>query len=305
MTVKLVIDTDPGIDDAMALVFAGLHPEIEILGLTSVFGNVYVETATRNALYLAELLGLEIPVSEGASHPQDMARNPISDYVHGREGFGDLPAQIPSRTKDPRPAHLFISEMVRAHKGEITLCPLGPLTNIARALEFDPEIASLVKELVIMGGGLYRKGNVTPHAEANIWNDPHAADCVFSADWPIRMIGLDVTAEITCTQKEFDALAEANPKHGKFLSEMTPFYMAFYEKAVGLQGCMMHDPAAVIATINPALFTYEDVPLTVTTKGQEIGATIPTKGRKPIQVATQVKPDKVKEVFFRTIAEEG
>ena len=193
MTTKLIIDTDPGIDDAMAIHYAFAHPDIEVLALTTVFGNVWVEQATRNALVLAEQAHYPCLVAEGAARPITMPANDPSHYVHGDEGFGDLPAMMPKGKADLRPAHEVIADLCRQYPQEIVLAPVGPLTNIARLLDYDPEITSYVKKLVIMGGAVFCNGNVTDYAEANIWNDPHAADQVFAADWPIELIGLDIT----------------------------------------------------------------------------------------------------------------
>ena len=227
MTTKLIIDTDPGIDDAMAIHYAFAHPDLEVLALTSVFGNVWVEQATRNALILAEQAHYPCCVAEGAGQPLVMAPNDPSHYVHGDEGFGDLPALTPETSADPRPAPVVIAELCRRYPGEIVLAPVGPLTNIARLLEHDPEITRYVKKLVIMGGAVFCPGNVTPVAEANIWNDPHAADRVFAADWPIELIGLDITQNIKCTPDDFQRLAEAAPDIGGFIHQISKFYINF------------------------------------------------------------------------------
>ncbi|MEM0977766.1 MAG: nucleoside hydrolase [Pseudomonadota bacterium] len=302
---KLIIDTDPGIDDAMAIVFAALHPEIDLVGLTSVFGNVTVDKTTRNALRLAEFVGQEIPVAMGADVPRAMPFNGESDDVHGSEGFGDIPAEDPTRAPDPRPAAEFICDMITQNPGEIVLCPVGPLTNIAAALDHDPSITSKVKSVVIMGGSLHAGGNVTQHAEANIWNDPHAADIVFAADWPVTMIGLDVTQRINCYQDQFDTLAEEAPRHGGFLNQMFPYYAGFYLKAYGLNGVMMHDPSAVIACIRPELFSYELSPLTVTKDGDAMGETLATTDRPNVTVAVEAEIDSIVALFLDTIRSGG
>ena len=301
MTNKMIIDTDPGIDDAMAIVFAGLHPEIELIGLTSVFGNVSIEKTTRNALRLAEILGLDIPVAAGAARPMVMEPNEDSSYVHGVEGFGDIPAETPKAAPDARGAAQFICDMIHAHPGEIVLCPVGPLTNIADALRLDPTITKAVKSVVLMGGSLHAGGNVTPHAEANIWNDPDAADLVFRADWPVTMIGLDVTKRINCFQDQFDDLEKAAPRLGGFLNRMFPYYAGFYKEVVGLDGVMMHDPAAVIACIHPELFDYEHVPLNVVTSGDAIGQTIASAEGPKTAVAVEAQIDSIVSLFLGTI----
>ena len=171
---KVIIDTDPGVDDAMAIIYAHLEPDIELLGLTSIFGNVVIDTATRNALALVEMLGSSASVAAGARQPLKQQPKEVAWEVHGREGFGDVPAMSPGIEADPRPAYEFICDMVNQYPGEVVLCPVGPLTNLALALQHDASITSKVKSVVIMGGSVDEGGNVTPHAEANIWQDPHA-----------------------------------------------------------------------------------------------------------------------------------
>ncbi|PIB23464.1 nucleoside hydrolase [Amylibacter kogurei] len=300
---KILIDTDPGVDDAMAIFFACLHPDLDLVGMTGVFGNVTVDIAARNAIVLAERAGQDIPVARGADVPLKQTPNPVSDYVHGEQGFGDIPAQ-PTRAEilDESAAE-FICRMINENPGEISLCPIGPLTNIALALEHDPSIAQKVKNVVIMGGSLREGGNVTPHAEANIWNDPHAADAVFAADWPVVMVGLDVTHRVVCTPEDFSELAKAAPKLGGFLQDASHFYIRFYEEVVGITGCYLHDPAAVIATLRPELFTIENHPIEVKVDGEEIGQTAISTNpdRRAMQICTGIQAEVVKDLFMDTI----
>jgi len=297
---KIIIDTDPGIDDAMAIHFAFAHPGLQVLGLTSIFGNVYIEQATRNALFLAEQAAYPAKVAEGAARPMAMVMNPPSHDVHGDEGFGTLPAVAPTAMADPRPAHIFLSETCRAHSGEVILCPVGPLTNIARLLDYDPEITNHVKKLVIMGGAVDCPGNVSPFAEANIWNDPHAADQVFAAGWDIDLIGLDITRKITCNAGHFQQIAASSPELGGFLEKITGFYIDFYHGVVGEQVCLMHDPTAVIAITDPGLITFEETPLEVITEGERIGQTAraSSSGRHPVRVAVEVDIEAVRQTFL-------
>jgi inosine-uridine nucleoside N-ribohydrolase len=295
---KIIIDTDPGIDDAMAIHYAFAHPHLEVMGLTTIFGNVFVEQATRNALFLTEQAKQHIPVSEGAKQPLRMPLNPPSHYVHGDEGFGKMPAPKPTGKPDPRPAHVFLSETIRAHSGEIILCPVGPLTNIAKLLEYDAEIIHHVKELVIMGGAVDCAGNVSAYAEANIWNDPDAADMVFAADWPITLIGLDVTSQITCEAKDFHQITATAPVIGGFLEQIASFYIDFYHSIMSRHVCLLHDPAALVSVTNPSAFGYEEIPLEVIIHGEAIGATRPVDHRRPVQVAKSVDPETVRKIFL-------
>jgi len=300
---KIIIDTDPGIDDAMAIFYAGLSPKLDLVGMTAVFGNVTVEIATRNAMVLAEVLKQDIPVAKGAETPLVQVPNRVSDHVHGVEGFGDMPAQTPKATALDVPAHEYLCQMINDHPGEIILCPVGPLTNIALALRHDPSITTKVKSVVIMGGGLYSGGNVTDYAEANIWNDPHAADEVFAADWDVTMIGLDVTQKVVCPHSDFEALKIDAPVIGEFLSQATDFYIKFYKEVVGIDGCQMHDPITVVAAIFPEMFRYEHHPLEVCLTSDKIGETriSNSTNRRPVKVAVDVDIDTVKAEFFRVL----
>ena len=300
---KIIIDTDPCIDDAMAIFFAGLSEKLDLVAMTSVFGNVTLNIATRNAMVLAEILNQNVPVSEGFSKPLVQSPNPVSDYVHGKEGFGDIPAHFPKEKPTNVPADKYICDLINANIGEIILCPVGPLTNIAMALRHDPTITSKVKSIVIMGGGVFSGGNVTEFAEANIWNDPHAADEVFAADWEVILIGLDVTQKVVCAHSDFSKLANKAPVIGGFLAQATDFYIKFYQEAVGINGCQMHDPITVIATIYPDLFTYEYHPIEVCLEPSRIGETIISKDKKRrfAKVAVDVDIDAVKKIFFDTI----
>ncbi len=305
MTAKLIIDTDPGIDDAMAIHMALAHPEIELVGLTSVFGNVHVEKATRNALALAEMAGSDVPVAEGASAPLAQPLHPPAYFVHGPEGFGELPAFAPTRAPDQRTAAEFIVEEINAAPGQITLCPVGPLTNIALALRLDPSITGKVRDVVIMGGAIEAAGNVTTHAEANIWNDPHAAAEVLSADWPMTLIGLDVTEKSRCSPEDFAALAAASPLIGGFLNGAVQFYFDWHRKKDVLDGCFLHDPSAVLACFEPHHFTFRDGPVRVLTEGEEIGRTVhdPAAGSRPVRQALDVDAATVAARFLELVAQ--
>jgi inosine-uridine nucleoside N-ribohydrolase len=270
---KLIIDTDPGVDDAMAILYAAAHAGLDLIGLTTVFGNVPVATATRNALYLAEMTGREIPVAAGAAEPLVRPLPPHPDFVHGVEGFGDLPPARPRGRADPRPAARFLCETVAAHPGEVTLCAIGPLTNLAAALALDPAIAHNVDRVVVMGGAVECPGNVNADAEANIWNDPHAAAAVFAADWPVTLVGLDVTAGVNCSPADFAGLARRAPVIGGFLDRAVQLYFNFHRQRHDLDGCHMHDPTAVIEITDPGLFEVREGPVVVTLDGAAAGRT--------------------------------
>ncbi|MEL1215582.1 nucleoside hydrolase [Aeromonas caviae] len=277
MTHKIILDTDPGIDDAMAILFAEAHPAIELLAITTVFGNATIENGTRNALWLKQKYGMKADVAQGAAAP--LLREPVgpTTVVHGPSGFGDVQAGEVTLIPDPRPAWQYIVETVKAHPGEITLVTIGPLTNLALALEAAPEVAALVKEVVVMGGAFGvngHRGNVTPYAEANIHDDPDAADRVFTAPWPLVIIGLDVTQQSIFTADYLDALRDDAGDPGRFLWDVSRFYLRFYSERIGMAGCHVHDPSAIAYVIDPALFTLRKGPVRVITEGPAIGHTL-------------------------------
>ena len=293
---KIIIDTDPGIDDAMAIHMAFADPRLEVVGLTTIFGNVNTTQATRNALWLAEQAHYVLDVAKGADSPLVQPANEPSYYVHGEEGFGDLPAQIPVGTPHALDAADYIIQMCRAYPGEIVLCPVGPLTNIALAVQRDPEIVKFVKSVVIMGGAGFVPGNVTDYAEANIWNDPHAADVVFAAEWEVVMIGLDVTTQVTCYPDEYQMIADHSDQIGQFINDISQFYARFYATIYQETLCVLHDPCAVIAITDPDLFEYRKMPVKVICEGPAIGQTVPEAGldRRAVKIAVGVNVDKVK-----------
>ncbi len=298
--VKLIIDTDPGIDDAMAIFYATAAPDIELLGLTSIFGNVATAQATRNALRLLDWAGQDtVPVAHGADKPRALPAFPPSYNVHGDEGFGDMPAETPKGTALNESAAAFLTRMAREHKDELVLCPIGPLTNIAAALDLDPEFANNVGRIVLMGGSLDEGGNITPMAEANIYHDPHAAERVFASGADITMVGLDVTHRILCTAEDFTAIKSAAPNLGGMINEMSRFYLEFYTTVGKFDGCFLHDPAAVIACTHPHLFTSQSVPVTVSCTGESAGATLRANdGRAASHVLMKTDAAAVKRQFM-------
>ncbi|OIQ44292.1 MAG: nucleoside hydrolase [Roseobacter sp. MedPE-SW] len=302
--IKLIIDTDPGIDDAMAIFYAAAAPDIELLGLTTIFGNVTTPIATRNALRLLEKAGLELPVAEGAHGPLSLPPFAPSSQVHGEEGFGDIPAEDPKGVSVPEDAADFLIRMAREHRGELVLCPIGPLTNIALAIQRDPEFVNNLKRMVIMGGSLDEGGNITPHAEANIYHDPHAADVVFAAGAKLLMVGLDVTHRILCTKADFASIGAQSPELGGMLQSMSEFYLRFYETVGKFDGCSLHDPAAVIACSHPELFEVKKLPIRVSCAGETSGATLEAlKGsRGETSVCLAVKAEAVKALFMARLA---
>jgi len=304
MALKLIIDTDPGIDDAMAILYAIAAPEIDLLGLTTVFGNVTTPKATRNALYLLEQAGIEIPVAEGLHRPRIGPPFPPTSAVHGAEGFGTLAVPTPQRRALVETAPEYLVRMARAHQGELLLCPIGPLTNIAAAMELDPSFCSNLKGMVVMGGSLRAGGNITPAAEANFYHDPDAADFVLRHGCNMTLVGLDVTNRVICPRSFFARLASESPKMGGLLHDMAEFYIDFYETVGKFAGCGMHDPSALVACIAPELFTTELHALRVALSGDRSGEMIAVANStaQAVNVCTDVQAEAVKQNFFKNVA---
>jgi inosine-uridine nucleoside N-ribohydrolase len=272
---SLIIDTDPGIDDAMAILLAFQAPELNVLGLTTVFGNVQTELAAQNGLRLAELAGQpDLPVALGAVAPLVLPLKGIADFVHGQDGLGDIGLAPPAGQPIDRPAAQFIVDTCRARPGQVSLVALGPLTNLALALALEPRLPELVAGVVLMGGAVTVNGNVTPAAEANILADPHAADAVFTAGWPVTMVGLDVTMQTIMSPAYLASLAESGSPLGQFVSRISQFYLAFHHRYYGLTGAYTHDPSAIAYLLDPTLFTTRSGPVRVVTEGLAIGQTI-------------------------------
>lgn len=204
---RIILDTDPGIDDALALFLALASPEVTLEAVTTVQGNVSVEQTTYNALTLLTLAGrTDIPVAYGSAEPLVRKRVDAA-HVHGQNGLGDITLPEPTIASVEQQAVDLIIEKIMRNPGEITLVPIGPLTNIALAVRREPRIAQHVREVVIMGGAVRVPGNVTPSAEFNIFADPHAAHVVFHAGWPLRLVSLDVTTRVSMHRQQVETLA--------------------------------------------------------------------------------------------------
>jgi inosine-uridine nucleoside N-ribohydrolase len=252
---RIIIDTDPGVDDSMAILLAFNSPELMVEGITTVFGNTGTDITTQNGLRLVELAGRpQVPVARGAEKP--LLRPFAGDgwKVHGRNGLGGVDFPPPHGQPDPRRAAQFIVDMVMANPGEITLVPLAPLTNIALAAMLEPRIVANVKQVVLMGGAAMVSGNVSAVAEANIHNDPEAANIVFHAGWPVVMVGLDVTMKTQMSEEYLEALKRAGNPHTDFIYAITKHYIGRY-KSLGMSKMPVHDSSAIAYVIDPSLFT--------------------------------------------------
>ena len=284
---KIIIDTDPGIDDAMAIFFALKSPEFEVLGLTSIFGNASTATCTTNALRLLEIAGRsDIPVAAGAPHPLDRPFKGAADFVHGADGQGNVSLPDPQTQPIGQRAHEFIIDTVLAQPGEVTLVPLGPLTNIALALQLEPNLATAIAEIVLMGGNAFCPGNASPTAEANIINDPAAADIVFGADCPIVMCGLDVTEKINMSSAFLAQFADIDTPEAQHIARILPHYQAFYHGRYGHDFIHVHDSTTINYLLRPDLFETVQHPIRVDfSDGIGRGKTWPGRGDSDIEDA--------------------
>ncbi len=313
MTHKIILDTDPGIDDAMAIFFAFQHPEIEVLGLTTVYGNVPVTMSAHNALVLCEMAGENVPVTKGVGMPWVGKESGYAHFVHGDNGFGNVPVNSPKGELDPRSSAQFIVDMARKYPGEVTLVAIGPLGNLALALRLEPELPKLVKQVVIMGGAAFVPGNVTPVAEANIWNDAYAAEIVFAADWKLTMFGLDVTLSTSFNQEFLDKLESLNPTLGGFVNQTSQFYIDFYSANREDRVCFFHDTMPLAYLVQPELFKIVSGNARVSTDPLNIGqTTVAPPGTtaspewlnaKSIEVAVGVDEAKLKALYCETYAQ--
>lgn len=274
MSQPIIFDTDPGVDDAQAIAIALAHPDIELLGMTTTYGNVNIGTATHNALLLAELAGQSIPVAQGAAAPLVKPKHPAPAHIHGANGLGNIELPDIKSAALSVSAPQFIVDTVNARPGEVTLVAVGPLGNLAAALQLDPELTEKVKQVIVMGGSIKEGGNVTPVAEANIFNDPHAAARVLTAEWPLTLVGLDATHRCVLAPKDMDAIAAGQGKLGEVLADSYGFYRAFYQQALGIDGCCPHDSCALAYLLKPELFTTAKGHLNVVTEGTAEGQTV-------------------------------
>ena len=262
--IPIWLDTDPGVDDAMAMALLFALPEYDVKGVSAVAGNVELSKTFQNARDLAAFFGRkDVPVFPGADRP--LFREPRTAYfVHGENGLGDVTLPRSDAPVEKLPAWDALYEAAKAAEGELVLIAVGPLTNVALALSKHGSLGKLLKKIVIMGGSA-SYGNATPAAEANIFCDPEAASTVFQCGVPIVMCGLDMTLKTVMTPAELDEMGELNPT-AKFLRDAAQHGLA-YSQAHGIDGMALHDPTAVLYPLYPELFSGEEAGVAVETKG--------------------------------------
>ena len=266
---KLIIDTDPGQDDAVAILLALASPEIDLLGITTVAGNVPLALTEVNARKICDLAGRQdMPVFAGADRPLER-KLVTAEHVHGRTGLDGPDLPDPVTPLQDRHAVDFIIQTIRSEPaGRVTIAPVGPLTNIALALRRAPDIASRIKQIVMMGGGCFEGGNITPAAEFNIYVDPEAAAEVFAAGIPITMMPLDVTHKAMTTAVRTDAIRATGTRTAIAVAEMLEFFERFDEEKYGSDGGPLHDPCTVAWMIRPDMFSGRHCNVEIETQSQ-------------------------------------
>ena len=301
---RIIIDTDPGVDDALAVLLALASPEIQLEALTTTQGNVTVEKATRNILSVLELAhASHIPVAQGSMFPLVQPLR-ASDSVHGASGIGN--SKLPEPRSKPVPQHAvdYLIERVLAEPNQITIFPIGPLTNIAMAIRKAPGFAKAVKEFVIMGGAIHEGGNATPLAEFNIFVDPHAAHIVFHSGIPITLIPLDATHKCLLEQEHVDRLLKIRSPVSRFISEAVEVYLKSSLER-GYAGSALHDPLTLATIIAPELLSLKEYYLDVDISGGvSMGKTFAdfyhmTQKPANMKVALDVRAEDFIELFLQ------
>ncbi len=276
MAQKIIIDTDPGQDDAVAILLALASPELEVLGITCVAGNVPLELTARNACIVCELAGRpDIRVFAGCDRPLERTLV-TAEHVHGKTGLDG--ADLPEPVMALQPGHavdFLVDTLRREPAGSVTLVPIGPLTNIATAMMRAPDIVPRIERIVLMGGAYFEVGNITPSAEFNIFVDPEAADHVFRAGVPLTMAPLDVTHRALTTRPRVAAFRALPGRIGPAVAGWTDFFERFDKEKYGSEGAPLHDPCTIAWLLRPDLFTGRDINVEIETEGKlTLGMTV-------------------------------
>lgn len=312
--IRMILDVDTGIDDALAIVLAVKRRAIALEAVTTVYGNIDVVSATRNTLQILEVAGApDVPVAAGASRPLTRPFVRKASHIHGANGIGEVSLPPPSRAPVAEAASDLIIRLAHENPGEITLVPVGPMTNVALALMKAPETARLLDRIVLMGGSLSHPGVPgipSPMADANFWNDPEAARIVFQSGARVTMVGMDVTMKTLFTGAMMDALAARGDAGTRAVVQASRYYLAAYQAQYpDIMGCALHDPLAVAVAEQPDLVTIEPMQCDVEcmgeiTRGQVVadrrrtGTTVPN-----VDVCVDVDVPRFMDLFLTTLAD--
>lgn len=311
MTKKIILDCDPGHDDAIAMLLAYGNPDIDLLAVTTVAGNQTLEKVTRNARAIAEMANIRgIPFAAGSARPL-VREVEVAPDIHGDSGLDGPELPTPTLALDERHGVNLIIDTIMSHPPKtITLVPTGALTNIALAARLEPRIVERVKEVVLMGGG-YHVGNWSPVAEFNIKIDPEAAHIVFNEKWPLTMVGLDLTHQALATPEVVAKIVEIDTKCSQFVVELLDFFRKMYKQAQGFDAPPVHDPCAVAYVIDPSVMTTQKVPVNIELTGTlTLGMTVadfrhPAPANCHTQVAVKLDSDKFWQMVIEALKNIG
>ncbi|MGG1470397.1 nucleoside hydrolase [Brevibacillus agri] len=305
---KVILDVDTGIDDALAISYAIHSPALEVCGITTTFGNITVEEATRNTLQMLELLGAaDIPVYQGAARPIVRELTGKARLFHGENGLGNVVLPPPVTAAQPESATQFLISTIKANPGQITLITVGSMTNLARAIMAAPEIVTLIEQVVAMGGAVTVPGNRTPVAEANICADPEAAAFVMQSGIPMTLVGLDVTMQTLLTREHLREWRARDTPVSRVFADMCELYMDAYATVGNVRGCGLHDPLAVGVVIDPTFVKAVPMHVEVDTSGGASDArTIGDRRARPaqaanVQVCLKVDHERFVQHFLRHV----
>lgn len=305
MKTKVIIDTDPGIDDAIALLLALHAEELDVLGITTVAGNIDVERGTENALKIIEYCGrVDVPVYKGSDRPLVKPLT-ITDECHGVDGLGDIGLPAPQCRMQEEDAVDFIIDTVATYPNEVQIITIGPLTNIARAIEKNPKVMQQCAKIVSMGGAI-GAGNMSPVAEFNYWVDPEAAAIVYRFSIPIQMVGLDVTTKFVLTPSDIEYIKLGGGKHKEILLRLYDYYAKYHWEYENVLGCYLHDPMTVAVACHPTLVESVHCNVQISTgdvtRGECVTDVIDVWGeRKNCFASTSVNADAFRKYFFQTL----
>lgn len=296
---KVIFDTDPGIDDAMALMYLNACPGLELLAITTIMGNAPLEQCTDNALLLCDMFDIDVPVHKGSSRVIDGSIPDFyPDFVHGNNGLGDIPLPDVQRVVANTSAAECLLSLSEEYPGEITIIAIGRLTNLALALTADKNLCHRIREVIFMGGALKCDGNVTPWAEANIIGDPEAAKIVFASGIPLTMVGLDVTLQTRISKTFLAQVVDAAGSLGPFVHNINQFYAAFYQSSQNWDSFPVHDSSAVAFAATPEVFTTLRGHLDCVLEGEARGQTqLAQSPDGPHQVCVAVNSEALLEHF--------
>jgi inosine-uridine nucleoside N-ribohydrolase len=272
---KVIFDTDPGIDDAMALLYLHACDNMELLGITTIYGNASIENCTNNTLFLCEQFGVAAPVYRGANRSLTGEKpGNYPDFVHGKNGLADIDVKVSEKSVEDQDASSFLVESTEANPNEITIIAVARLTNIALGINKDPTFASRVKEIIFMGGAANCEGNVTTWAEANIVGDPEAASVVFNSGIPLVMVSLDVTVLTRMSHGFLDSLTSGMVQQKDLLLSINKVYASYYKTSQDWNEVPVHDSSAIAYAHNPNMFGTEHGRLSCILDGEQRGRTV-------------------------------